>query len=147
MPFGGNAGQFYGDQMFNLGGAAVTALTAMNPGTTAAVGSYAPKLAGALQKLVIKVTPQAATSLAQSGYLYLNCPKWKLNTQIFAFNGFGLATAPQVYGGNQADTCYPPAGDGYLNLPVEPQTPIIGQIVYFYSPVTPNAVIQGYFSS
>lgn len=139
--------QLYGDQMFNLGGAAVTALTAMNPGTTAAAGSYAPKLQGALQKLWIKITPQAASSLAQSGYVYLNCPKWKLNTQIFAFNGFGLATAPQLLGGMLEDTIVPPAGDGFLNLPVEPQTPIIGQIIYFYSPVTPNAVLQGLFSA
>ncbi len=139
--------QFYADQMFNLGGAAVTALTAMNPGVTAAAGAYSPKLLGSLEKLIIKITPQAATSLAQSGYVYLNCPKWKLNTQIFAFNGFGIATAPQSYGGNTADTIYPPDGDGYLALPVEPQTPIIGQIVYFYSPVTPNAVVQGLFAA
>lgn len=142
-----SASQFYGDQMFNLGGAAVTTLTAMNPGTTAAAGSYSPKLAGYLEKLIIKITPQAATSLAQSGYVYLNCPKWKLNTQIFAFNGFGLATAPQAIGGQELDTIYPPQGDRYLALPVEPQTPIIGQVIYFYSPVTPNIVVQGIFSA
>jgi len=139
--------QFYADQMFNLGGAAVTALTAMNPGVTAAAGAYAPKLAGNLEKIIIKVTPQAASSLAQSGYVYLNCPKWKLNTQIFAFSGFGIATAPQLLGGNLEDTVYPPVGDGYFSLPVEPQTPIIGQVVYFYSPVTPSIVVQGLFSS
>jgi len=140
-------GQFYFDQMFNLGGAAVTTLTAMNPGTTAAAGSYSPKLTGALQKLTIKVSPQAASSLAQSGYVYLNCPKWTLNTQIFPFNGFGIATAPQLIGGIIEDTVYPPVGDGFMNLPVEPQTPIIGQVIYFYSPVTPNIVLEGMFST
>lgn len=140
-------GQFFFDQMFNLGGAAVTTLTAMNANTTSAAGGYSPKLDGTLLKLTIKVSPQAASSLAQSGYVSLNCPTWTLNSQIFPFNGFGLATAPQAVGGTTFDTLYPPAGDGFLNLPVTTSVPITGSVIYFYSPVTPNIVVEGMFSS
>jgi len=140
-------GQFYSDEISNLGGAAVTTLTTMNAGTTAAAGSYSCKAAGFLQKVTIKISGQAASSLAQSGYVQLTCTKWKVNTHTFPFNGFGLLTAPQLIGGNLEDTITPPPGDGFLNLPVEPALTILPQIIYFFSPVTPNAVVVGLFSA
>lgn len=140
-------GEPYLDQMFNLGGAAVTTLTAMNPGTTAAAGAYSPKLPGFLEKIYINITPQAASSLAQNGYVQLTCPKWKLNTQTIAFNGFGLATAPQLYGGAQAANVFPPVGDGFLHLPLDTAVPINGSVIYFFSPVTPNITVEGLFTT
>src|SRR5438874_9801594 len=78
-----------------------TTETQMLAGNTATAGKYYPKFKGKLVKVRIKVTPQAATSLCQAGYVKLIQEDWDPNTIIFAFNGFGLATAPQVYGGNQ----------------------------------------------
>lgn len=136
----------YFDQMFNLGGAAVTTLTQMNSGTSAAAGSYSPLADGTLKKIFIEVTPQAATSLAQSGYITLTCTAWSpVNTMTIAFTGFGIATAPQLYGGIQAVQQYPPAGDGALDLNVKTSLPIIGKVIYFFSAVTPNIVVQGHF--
>lgn len=138
----GMGGQTYIDQMFNLGGAAVTALTNMNSKATAdGSGSYKPKVAGALIDLTVMVTPQAASSLAQSGYMTLQCTKWApQNTLTIPFAGFGLATAPQLYGGAQA--IWPWKS---LNLPVDPAVEILGQVLYTYSPVTPFITVTGTF--
>src|SRR2546429_352728 len=72
-----------------------TSETQMLAGNTATAGKYYPKFKGKLVKVRIKCTPQAATSLCQAGYVKLIQEDWDPNTIIFAFNGFGLATAPQ----------------------------------------------------
>ena len=136
-------GAIYIDQMFNLGGAAVTALTAMNPGTTAAAGAYSPKADGSIRGISIQISPQAATSLAQSGYITLTCTLWApVNTLTIPFTGFGLATAPQPAYGN---------GEAYawdqLDLPVKTSVPINGSVIYFFSPVTPNITVSGVFNT
>jgi hypothetical protein len=142
--FGGTSGQVYVDQMFNLGGAAVTALTAMNGGVSAdGSGKYSPKKKGHLISISIMVTPQAASSLAQSGYLTLNNTEWApVNTLTIPFAGFGLATAPQLYGGAQALTRWED-----LMLPVDTANPIIGNVLYAYSPVTPFITVTGKFTT
>jgi hypothetical protein len=135
--------QTYVDQMFNLGGAAVTTLTAMNPGTTSAAGAYSPKANGTLKGVVIQVSGQAASSLAQSGYITLNCTQWApVNTLTIPFTGFGLLTAPQLLGGNLELQPW-----GGLDLPVVTSVPIIGSVIYFYSPVTPNITVTGVFGA
>lgn len=137
-------GQTYVDQMFNLGGAAVTALTNMNSRATAdGSGVYSPRLSGKLIDITVMLTPQAASSLAQSGYMTLNCPIWTpLNTLTIPFAGFGLATAPQLYGGAQAAFQWK-----NLNLPVNAANQILGQVLYAYSPVTPFITVTGTFQS
>lgn len=137
----------YIDQMFNLGGAAVTTLTSMNPSTTASAGTYAVLADGTLDKIGIQIVPQAATSLAQTGYITLNCQLWTTQqTLTIRFSGFGLATAPQLYGGTQAVHWWPPAGDGSLNLPVKQQAAIQGKVTYDGTgPVTPFIAVSGLF--
>src|SRR2546430_13162130 len=95
-----------------------TTETQMLAGNTATAGKYYPKFRGKLVKVRIKVTPQAATSLCQAGYVKLIQEDWDPNTIIFAFNGFGLATAPQVIGGD------PPHTDLLLGPLVAPGQPI-----------------------
>src|SRR3989442_13993610 len=90
----------YNDQMFNLGGAAVTSLTSLNAGTTAVVGPYLPQTGGTLLTVNIYVSGQAATSLAQSGRLALTQSRWNPNAIRFPFTGFALLTAPQLLGCN-----------------------------------------------
>jgi len=134
--------QIYIDQMFNLGGAAVTTLTSMNVGVMNSAGGYPPKVPGYLIDLIIQVSPQAATSLAQSGYVQLVCASWvPFNTLIIPFTGFGLATAPQVIGGVLETVSY------NLALPVTPAQQITGSVIYFYSPVTPNITVAGRFAA
>ncbi len=133
-------GTIYNDQMFNLGGAAVTTLTSMNAGTTAVVGPYLPQTSGVLLSINVYVTPQAATSLAQSGRLELTQSRWNPNVLRFPFAAFGLATAPQALGGNELVI------SRTVNQPVDAQYGITGQVIYFFSPVTPNIVVEGVFS-
>ena len=117
-----------------------TTETQMLAGNTATAGKYYPKFRGKLVKVRIKVTPQAATSLCQAGYVKLIQEDWDPNTIIFAFNGFGLATAPQVYGGNQADT------DFLVDLAVAPDKPIDTLLFENDSPVTPRIRVIGTFT-
>ncbi len=117
-----------------------TTETQMLAGNTATAGKYYPKFRGKLVKVRIKVTPQAATSLCQAGYVKLIQEDWDPNTIIFAFNGFGLATAPQVYGGNQADT------DFLVDLAVAPDKPIDTLLFENDSPVTPRIRVEGTFT-
>jgi len=117
-----------------------TTETQMLAGNTATAGKYYPKFRGKLVKVRIKVTPQAATSLCQAGYVKLIQEDWDPNTIIFAFNGFGLATAPQVYGGNQADT------DFLVDLAVAPDKPIDTLLFENDSPVTPRIRADGTFT-
>ncbi len=135
--------EVYIDEMFNLGGAAVTTPTSMNSGiTTNGTGTYAPKANGYLLELYISIVPQAATSLAQAAQVALSCTSWApVNTLNIPAAGFGLATAPQLYGGTQAQTRYVD-----LNLPVQTANVINGTVNYLYSPVTPYIFITGKFS-
>lgn len=138
----------YLDQMFNSGSTASSTLTSLFPGTTSSSGTYSPKANGTLLKLDIIVTPTAASSLCQSGYITLNCTSWTpVNLQTISFSGYGLATAPQLYGGVQAHNYYPPAGDGVLNWPVSTAVPITGQYVELFSAVTPSIQVMGLFSA
>ncbi len=129
----------YNDQMFNLGGAAVTSLTSLNAGTTAVVGPYLPQTSGTLLTINIYVTGQAATSLAQSGRLELTQSRWNPNVLRFPFAGFGLLTAPQLAAGNIEVI------SRAVNQPVDAQYGITAQVIYFFSPVTPNIVVEGVF--
>ena len=127
--------------MFNLGGAAVTSLTNMNAGTTSTAGSYFAPTDTQLLAIDIFISGQAATSLAQSGRMELTQENWKpVNKLEFAFTGFGLLTAPQLLGGNLEQIRY------VVDQPVKTSWPIVGQVIYFFSPVTPNIVVQGYFA-
>ena len=130
----------YLDQMFNLSGAAVTTLTAMNFGTGATAGAYSPQLNGRLITITCILVPQAATSLAQHGRVEFTQTNWKPNTIRIAIAGFGLATAPQVYGGDQATVSY------NCDLVVQTDWPITGQVVYpGTAPVTPTMIVVGTF--
>jgi len=130
----------YQDQMFNLGGAAVTSLTSMNAGTTATVNPYFAQLDGKLLKIDLFINPQAATSLAQNGRFEMSQSNWSPNILRYPFTGFGLATAPQVIGGNLLQITYP------VDQEVRTSWGITGQVIYFFSPVTPNLVVEGTFS-
>ena len=130
----------YLDQMFNLSGAAVTSLTAMNFGTGSAAGPYSPQLNGRLITITCILVPQAATSLAQHGRVEFTQTNWKPNTIRIPVAGFGLATAPQVYGGDQATVSY------NCDLPVQTDWPITGNVIYpGTAPVTPTMIIVGTF--
>lgn len=131
----------YTDQMFNLSGAAVTTLTAMNFGTGSVAGAYSPQLSGQLQKIEITLVPQAATSLAQYGQVELSQSNWKPNILRFVVAGFGLATAPQLYGGQQATHAF------LVDQTVKTDWPITGQVIYRGTgPVTPTVHVLGFFS-
>jgi len=137
-------GQWVTDVIANLGGAAVTAFTTMNFGTGATSGSYVCKFTGLLQKIRFFLSAQAATSLAENAFVTLNCNKWQIQTHTFALNGFGLQTVSSAPPPIPVQD-YPPAGDAYLNLPVEPALTILPQVQYAYSPVTPYLAIVGMF--
>ena len=133
----GNRGQVYTDIMFN-GSTAVTTLTQLNGTTTSSANTYTPKANGYLLKVTITLTPQAATSLAQTGYVTLQCTTFQpINTIYIALSGFGLATAPQAQN--------PPQIEKNLNLPVLAAQAITGSYIYLYSPVTPNIWVEGTF--
>jgi len=130
----------YVDQMFNRG-TADTALTQMAAGTSSTQGTYSPQLNGRLVKVGIFVTPQAASSLAQQGRVELSQTNWKPNILRFPFAGFGLATAPQAIGGNEL------LYEFVVDQTVQTDWPITGNDIFFFSPVTPNLIVYGYFSS
>jgi len=131
---------YYTDQMFNYRGAASTTLTAMNFGTGTTAGAYSPQLNGRLLKVTIILVPQAATSLDQDHRVELSQSNWKPNIFRFPLAGFGLATAPQVYGGDQAMADFP------IDVPVQTDWPITGQqVAPGTSPVTPAIIVTGTF--
>jgi hypothetical protein len=133
-------GQVYVDQMFNVAAGSSTAIAAMNTGTTAGTGTYAPQLDGFLISISVIMTPSAATSLGQRARIELSVPNWKPNTLRFAVAGFGLATAPQAIGGNQLTTVFP------VQQPVKTSWAITGNYVLFDSPVTVDIVVSGTFT-
>lgn len=135
-------GIIYVDQMFNYRGAAQASLAGMYAGTTTTVGTYAPQLSGTLIKITVITIPQAASSLAQDVRVELSQTNWLPNTLRFPMGGFGLATAPQLYGGAQAQV------DFVVNQPVQTDWPITGNsIAPGTSPVTPAIVVVGYFAA
>ena len=134
--------QYY-DTMFNyVGQAAATTLTQMYAGTSSSAGPYLPKANGTLIAMIISATPQAATSLCQLAQFQVTCTLWQPVNQLnFYVPGFGLATAPQVIGGTLAEHVYS------CNLPVSTSVGITAFATSFASPVTPNFVIQGFFTA
>jgi hypothetical protein len=134
------AGIIYVDQMFNRG-TADTSLTAMAFGTGSTQGTYTPQLDGTLIKVGIFVTPQAATSLVQQGRVELSQTNWTPNTLRFPFAGFGLATVSQAAFGSGL------LFEFVVNQPVKTSWPITGNDIFFFSPVTPNVIVYGYFSA
>lgn len=132
----------YTDQMFNYRGSAPTTLTAMNYGTGTAAGTYSPQLNGTLIAVTVIAVPQAASSLAQDVRVELSQTNWTPNVLRFPMGGFGLATAPQLYGGTQAMQTFP------INQPVNTAWAITGNcIAPGTSPVTPAFIVTGYFTA
>ena len=133
----------YTDVMFNLSGAAVTTLTAMNFGVGSTAGAYSPQLNGKLLKVTIHLVPQAATSLAEHGRFELSQTNWKPNVNRFWVPGFGLQTvAGRGSDGNQRTHEFP------VDLQVQTDWPITGQAAYVGTgPVTPTGIIVGTFSA
>lgn len=132
-------GNVYPDVICNES-TARTAETQMLAGNTSTAGKYYPKYKGKLVKIQIFCNPQAASSLCQSGYVKLIQEDWSPNTIILQFSGFGLATAPQLYGGNQALTEY------IVDLVVSPDKPIDSLLFEYDSPVTPRIKVVGWFT-
>lgn len=133
----------YPDAMFNyLQTAAATSLTQMFAGIGTTAGPYTVQADGTLVAIDVWCTPQAATSLAQSGRIELTCTTFTpINKLVFWIGGFGLATAPQVYGGNQSRFTFP------VNQPVKTVSTIVAYHLFYASPVTPNLQIEGWFTS
>jgi len=131
----------YTDVMFNLSGAAVTTLTAMNAGTTAVAGTYSPQLAGRLLKVTIHLVPQAASSLAEHGRYELSQSNWSPNRLRFWVPGFGLQTvAGRGSDGNQR------SHEFVIEQPVKTEWAITGEAIYpGTGPVTPTGIIVGTF--
>ncbi len=134
---------FYEDTMFNLSGAAVTTLTAMNFGTGSTAGAYSPQLNGRLVKLTFIFVPQAASSLAEHGRVELTQTNWLPNTVRYWIAGFGL----QTVAGRGSDGA---AREHVrvVDLPVKTDWPITGQVIYpGTGPVTPTMIVSGTFSA
>lgn len=132
-------GEQYWDVLFNRA-TADTTLTTMNVGVTSTQGTYSPKANGHLVLIEFGITPQAASSLAQTGYIVLTCTLWvPVNSLTFFFTGFGLATAPQA---QNPVPIYKPC-----NLPISTSVAITGQDIFQYSPVTPAIYVNGLFTS
>ena len=131
----------YVDTMFNLSGAAVTVLTAMNAGTSAAAGTYSAPLNGRLVKVTLSLVPQAASSLAEHGRVELIQANWQPNTHRFWVPGFGLQTvAGRGSDGNQR------THEFVTDLAVQTDWPITGQVIYpGTGPVTPTMIVTGTF--
>ena len=131
----------YTDVMFNLSGAVVTTLTAMNFGTGSTAGNYSPSLNGRLLKITINLVPQAATSLAEHGRYELSQTNWKPNRLRFWVPGFGLQTvAGRGSDGNQR------THEFVTDLAVQTDWPITGQVIYTGTgPVTPTMIVTGTF--
>jgi len=127
--------------MFNLSGAAVTTLTAMNAGTTATAGPYSAPINGRIIKLTLTLVPQAASSLAEHGRVELTQPNWTPNTHEFWVPGFGLQTvAGRGSDGNNR------THEFVTDLVVKTDWPITGQVIYpGTAPVTPTMIVTGTF--
>jgi len=131
----------YTDQMFNLSGAAVTTLTAMNFGTGSTPGTYSPQLSGRLLKIQILLVPQAASSLAEYGQYEISQSNWNPNKLRFVVPGWGLQTvAGRGSDGNNR------THEFVIDQPVRTEWPITGEAVYRGTgPVTPTVHILGFF--
>ncbi len=130
----------YIDQMFNEV-AARTTETQMLAGTGTTAGLYSPQFNGKLIKIDIYCTPQAVTSLCESGHVRLNSTLWKPNSIIFPFNGWALQTAPAAIGSKDKVTSY------VVDLEVATDKPIDSLMIEFDSPVTPRIRVVGTFTN
>lgn len=129
----------YHRTMFNWSTAS-TSLTQMNSGTSATAGNYFAPTAGTLAKITLYLAAQAATSLCQAGRVELSQDNWNLSRHEFSFNGFGLQTVPAANGGTMF------AFDYLVGEAVHTDWPITGNVIYFFSPVTPAIYVDGYFT-
>jgi hypothetical protein len=131
----------YIDQMFN-DTTARTAETQMLSGAGTTQGKYSPLYPGKLMLVSIWNTPQAATSLCESGHVKLIQTDWKPNTILFPYGGYGLqtvSTGPVL--GNLVRTDY------VVDLAVATDKPIDSLHISFDSPVTPRVRVIGTFSN
>ncbi len=132
----------YVDQMFNETTARTT-LTEMLFGTGTTAGQYSPLFQGSLAKVSIFVDPQAASSLCESGHIILTQTNlWRPNAIIFPFNGWGLQT---VAGHGSDGTTH--VTEYVVDLAVETDKPITGELIEFDSPVTPRIRVVGTFTN
>lgn len=129
----------YHRTMFNWSTAS-TSLTQMNSGTSAVAGTYQVPMNAKLEKITIYLAFQAATSLAQAGRVELSQDNWNLARHEFSFNGAGLQTVPAANGGTQF------AFDYLVGEQCTTDKPITGNIIFFWSPVTPAVYVDGYFT-
>jgi hypothetical protein len=72
--------------------------------------------------------------------MHLSQTNWKPNVLRFAFPGFGLQTVVgRGSDGNNRTYTF------VIDQPVQTDWPITGEVIYFFSPVTPNIVVEGFF--
>lgn len=129
----------YHRTMFNWSTAS-TSLTQMNAGTTATVNPYFVPQAATLAKITVYLAFQAATSLCQAGRVEISQDNWNLTRHEFSFNGAGLQTVPAANGGTMF------AFDYAVGEVCKTDWPIIGNAIFFWSPVTPAVYVDGYFT-
>ncbi len=130
----------YVDQMANETNARTT-LTQMFAGTGIVAGTYSPLFNGKLVKVEVFVTPQAVTSLCESGHVIVTQTDWKPNAITFPFNGWALQTAPAAIGSRDKATSY------VVDLDVKTDKPINLELIEFDSPVTPRVRVVGTFTN
>ncbi len=131
----------YIDQMFN-DRTARTSITQMLFGTGTVAGTYSPLFNGKLIKVAIYCTPQAVTSLCESGHVILTQTNlWKPNSITFPFNEWALQTAPAAIGSKDKVT------ESVVDLDVQTDKPINGELIEFDSPVTPFIRVVGTFTN
>ena len=134
-------GVIYVDQMFNSGSTASATLTSLFPGTTAAAGTYSPQLSGTLIKIGVFVTASAVSSLCYQARVELSQTNWSPNVLRFPFAGSPIATAPLALGGSEL------LFEFVVNQPVQTDWPITGNMIEYFTAVTPAIVVYGYFSA
>ncbi len=128
----------YMDQMFNTDGES-TSLADMNRDTSASTGKYTPLKDGRLLKILIFVGGEAVSSLVEDVRIELTSTEWTPNKMMFAANGSGLRTAPQVQ--------YRPF-EYVIDQPVTKNDKITGQYIHSSgSPVTSRIRVFGVFQA
>ncbi len=128
----------YVDQMFNTDGEA-TSLTDMNRDTSSTTGKYVPLKDGRLLKILIFIGGEAVSSLVEDVQIELTNTEWTPNKIMFAANGSGLRTAPQIQ--------YRPF-EYVVDQPVSVSSAITGQYIHDSgSPVTSRIRVFGVFQA
>jgi hypothetical protein len=125
------------DEMFNSQGESVS-LADMNTGSTAAVGTYAPRVKGRLVKIILLWAGEAATSLIENLRVELECTLWTPNRLRVGMVGGGIRTAPAVPLGAWEWPC---------DQPVMTDSPITGQYIHATAatPISSNLRVFGVF--